>query len=342
MFRGKSNKVAFVAGVIASVMLLQGCSSPEASRESEPTGVNEAVAENKYNPKLSPVFNEPWPTNVTRQEMIETALYKTFAFMDQARVDNCPVNASIFISEKVLEEHIPIVENISTEMNLVFCEYLTEDITIVSGGYDFLKEVVEAENLPKDEFDGICGYELPRSSYTNTGCASQGVAWSGVPLSRRGLSRLNGDAVAIIPHEIFHLVQDSADPGQSGVNQGKGENFFRPVWWVEGGGEYMGRLIPRYFEIQDYAAGPLGESFSNLESFELWGENLAASNDHYYAGQIALEYLTASAGFSAVMETLVLMGGGAEFEVAFGKAFGISVASFYEKFSLMNDNLITN
>jgi hypothetical protein len=342
MFRGKSFKRPFLAGLVVAALLLQGCSSPEASPESASPKIEDTLAEYQYNPKPSPAFDEPWPTKVTREELIETALYKTFDFMDKARVENCSIKADVFISEKVREEHTPVVEQISSGMNLVFCDFLTDDITIVAGGYDFLKEVVEAENLPKDEFDGICGYELPRSSYTRTGCASQGVAWSGVPLSVRGLLKLDGDGVATISHEIFHLVQDSADPGQSGVNQGKGENFFRPVWWVEGGGEYMGRLIPRYFEIQDYAAGPLGESFSNLESFELWGENLAASNDHYYAGQIALEYLTASAGFSAVMETLALMGDGAEFEVAFGKAFGISVASFYEKFSLMNDNLITN
>lgn len=342
MFRGKSYKGKFVAALAVAAVLLQGCSSPEATPESVPPEAEETVLENNYNPRISQAFDEPWPTNVTRQEIIETALYKTFAFMDEVRVDSCPVNAKVFISEKVLEEHIPIVEKISIEMNLVFCDYLTEDITIVSGGYDFLKEVVEAENLPKDEFDGICGYELLRSRYTSTGCASQSVAWSGVPLSIRGLSRLNGDAVAIIPHEIFHLVQDSADPGQSGVNQGKAENFYRPVWWIEGGGEYMGRLTPRYFEIQDYAIGPVDSSFSNLESFEFWGESFTGSNDHYYAGQMALEYITASAGFGAVMETLVLLGGGAEFEVAFEKALGISVASFYEKFALMNDNLIAN
>lgn len=342
MFRGKSNKSLFLAGLAVTALLLQGCSSPEAAPESAAPENEDAIAEFQYNPKPSPAFDEPWPTKVTRQELIETALYRTFDFMDKVRSENCPLKADVFISEKVREEHIPVVEQISGEMSLVFCDYLTEDITVVAGGYDFLKEVVEAENLPKDEFDGICGYELLRSSYTRTGCASQGVAWSGVPLSVRGLLKLDGDGVSTVSHEIFHLVQDSADPGQSGVNQGKGENFYRPVWWVEGGGEFIGRLIPRYLGLQDYAIGPVAQSLSKLESFEFWGESVTDSNDHYYAGQIALEYLTASAGFDAVMETLVLMGGGAEFESAFEEVMGISVASFYEKFALLLESQITN
>lgn len=349
MSRGKLSKAKFIAGLVLTALLLQGCSSTGATSEEPSTEVQEAVVENIYNPKLSPAFNEPWPTNVTRQEMIETALYKSFEFMDQVRAESCPIKANVFFGDSVLDEHIQVIEQISSEMNLVFCDYLTEDITVIAGNYEFVKSTVSAEGLPMDEFGGICGYEIGLNEGLSRGCAYQGVAWVGPGLGtiRMGEVKTDPIAVAIVSHEIIHLVQDSADPGQSVEAQGSGRNLFRPVWWVEGGGEFFGHLIPRYLDLQDYryvtphdrAGGALLVSYlSDLQLFEEWRQQ-AFGLENYVTGQIALEYITANLGLEAIMNLLVLMGEGEEFESAFESAVGLSVQDFYDKFAIMYANL---
>ena len=342
-------KLKFWTALSVAVLLLQGCSSPGAIPEEASPEAEESVVENKYNPKLSPAFSELWPTNVTRQELIETSLYKSFEFMDKVRVESCPVKANVFFGDSVLDEHTPIIEQISSEMNLVFCDYLTDDITVIAGNYEFLKSTVSAEGLPMDEFGGICGYEIGLNEGLSRGCAYQGVAWVGPGLGtiRMGEVKTDPIAVAIVSHEIIHLVQDSADPGQSVEAQGSGQNLFRPVWWVEGGGEFFGHLIPRYLDIQDYRyvtphdrAGEalLVSYLSDLQLFEEWRQQ-AFGLENYVTGQIALEYITANVGLEAIMNLLVLMGEGEEFESAFESAVGLSVQDFYDKFAIMYANL---
>lgn len=349
MFWGKPSKGKVIAGLVVGALLLQGCSSSGTTPEESSTEEQESVVEIKYNPRLSPAFNEPWPTDVTRQEMIETALHNSFEFMDKVRVESCPVKANVFTSEGVLDEHIPIIEHISSEMNLVFCDYLTDDISVIAGDYSFVKSTVSGEGLPADEFGGICGYEIGVDQGLSRGCAYKGVAWVGSGLGTKRMGEVKTDpiAVAIVSHEIIHLVQDAADPGQSAGAEGFVGDFYRPVWWVEGGGEFFGHLIPRYLDLQDYryvtpndrAGDALLVSYlSDLKLFEEW-RNQAFGLENYVTGQIALEYITANVGLEAIMNLLVLMGEGEGFESAFESAVGITVQDFYDKFAVMFANL---
>lgn len=352
MFRGKSYKGPIVAGLLAAIILLQGCSSPEGTPEPEPTEIQEAVAENKYNPRLSSTFDEPWPTNVTRLELAETALFKSFKFLDEAALNACPVKTNVFINPDMLPGHIELIKSLSARITLVFCDYLNSDMTLVAGDYIFLKETVAVESLPSDEFGGICGYELIPRNFATTGCAYSGVAWVGVPFGtqRRGELISDRNAVAMVPHELFHIVQDTVDPGQAGISNESGQDLYRPVWWIEGGGEFLGRLLPRYFEVQDYGFAPLStdnygslpplEPYSDLKAFESWNSESFGSNGHYYAGQLALEYIAASAGLDSIMAILERLGQGATFDSAFESELGISVEDFYERFRVLHDNLI--
>jgi hypothetical protein len=349
MFLEKSSKVKLSACIGAIALLLQGCSSSDPTSEPAPTQVEEAIVESKYNPKISPAFAEPWPTNVTRQEMIETALFKSFEFMDEVKVESCPVSANVFIGESVLDEHVPLIHEISRQMNLVFCDYLREDIHIVSGGYDFLKTTLESESLPTDKFGGTCGYDISTNDDAGRACAYQGVAWVGKGLGTKRAGNLLTDetAVAGVAHETFHLVQDSLDPGPQSQIPGPDHPFYRPVWFIEGGGEYFGKLIPSYLRIQDYSVvTPTNRSgsflsvdyLSDLEGFEIWKRE-AGGLENYYAGQIAHEYIVASVGLNAIMQVLVRMGEGAGFESAFESAIGLTVSDFYDKFALLHANL---
>ena len=354
MFRGKSRRYWSIATFLVAALLLQGCSSGNENAAPEPT--ESAVAETllKYNPSLSSVFADAWPTDVTRQELVDTVLFKSFDYFDKAPADACSVKTDLFIFADTLPGHMEMIESLSSKVTLVFCEHLNSDMTLVAGDYNFLKEVVKAEGLPTDEFDGICGYELRPSNYTRTGCASKGVAWVGVPFGteRRGQLISDRHAVSMVSHELFHLVQDSIDPAQSGLNQESGQYLYRPVWWIEGGAEFLGRRMPRYLELQDYGTAPLPtdgygaqpplEPFSDLSAFENWDTGAVGANGHYYAGQIALEYIVANSGMEAVVELLVRLGEGKEFNPAFKKVMGISIADFYKKFKLLHDNIISS
>jgi hypothetical protein len=354
MFWGKSRKYWSTAIFLAATFLLQGCSAGAENVVPEPTDT--PVGENalKYSPSLAAVFGDPWPTNVTRQELVDTVLFKSFEFFDKAPDDACSVKTGLYIDADTLPGHFEIIKSLSSKVTNVFCDHLSSDMTLVAGDYNFLKATVKAEGLPADEFDGICGYELSPSNYTSTGCASKGVAWVGVPFGTERQGKLISDhhAVSMVSHELFHLVQDSIDPGQAGLNQPSGQNLFRPVWWIEGGGEFLGRLMPRYLELQDYGTPPLPtdsygsapplEPFSDLSAFENWDTGAVGANGHYYAGQIALEYIVANAGMEAVVDLLVRLGEGDEFKPAFKKVLGISVDDFYTKFKLLHDNIISN
>jgi hypothetical protein len=344
MGRGKSVGKFLAASSLAFVLFLQGCTT---------SGSTQALPEFKYNPQLSPAFDDPWPTAVTRQELIDTVLFKSFEFLDKAPAASCSVTTDLFMYPEALPGHIEMVNSLSSKLNSVFCDSLTSNLTLVAGDYNFLKATVKSEGLPADEFEGICGYELSPSNYTRTGCASKGVAWVGVPFGTELRGKLISDrhAVAMVGHELFHLVQDSIDPGQSGLNQESGENLYRPVWWVEGGGEFMGRLLARHLGAQDYGTAPLPtdgygappplEPYSNLSAFENWNDGAVGANGHYYSGQIALEYMVANAGMDAVIDLLVRLGAGEEFNSAFEQVFGISVPDFYKKFTLLHDHIIS-
>lgn len=354
MYRGNARKYWPLTLLVAATVLLQGCSfgSMDAVPETESNEIPAAENLLKYNPSLSPAFAEPWPTDVTRQELVDTALHKSFTFFAGSKAESCSVKTDVYITKDTLPGHVEIVDTVANTMNLLFCEHLESDLTLVAGDYLFLKQTVASEKLPKDEFDGICGYELDPSQYNRTGCASKGVAWAGVPFgtSRRGTLITERHAVSLVAHELFHLVQDSIDPGQSGHHGGSGKDFYRPVWWIEGGGEFVGRLIPRYLEVQDYGFAPLPsdsygampplEPFSDLSSFENWDTGPVGSNGHYYAGQLALEYIVASKGMEPVITLLMRLGDGESFNPAFEEVIGISVEDFYKKFAELHDNLI--
>lgn len=348
MFRGKPSKGHLIAGLLVT-LLLQGCSSPVSDSNSVPSDVEEAEEDYKYNPKLSPVFDEPWPTDVTRQELIETALYKSFDYMDKIRIEKCPIKGDLFIDDTVIPEHVPVIEKLTFETTSVFCNYLTTDFSVIAGGYEFVKDVVASEGLPSDEFGGVCGYSISPNQDSGRACAVLGVAWIGKGLGtkRRGTLITDEHAVATVTHELFHLVHDSIDPGPASQSPPPGHPFYRPIWLTEGGGEFFGRLLPRYFDLQEYggftptdrSGGFLEVSYlSDLSGLEI-RRTEAGGSENYYSGQIALEYIAASVGMENLMGVWVRMGQGEKFEIAFKKAVGLSIPEFYEKFATMHDNL---
>jgi len=348
MFRGKQSSKQLTLVLIAASLILSGCSGEASSPSPSVPETLEQEIGSKYALKVAPVFSEPWPTQVTRQEMIETALAKGFEYLDTLPLKECRTQPKIFIGETILQEHHELINGISIRMNQIFCDYLTEDFTVIAGGYDYVEQVIREESLPSDEFGGVCGYPIAPGNDAGRACAVNGVAWIGKTIGTKRMGKLMTDetAVSVVAHEIFHVVHDAIDPGPASQSPPPGDPFYRPVWLIEGGGEFFGRFIPKYLDLQDYGtftpsdrsgAALRVDYLSDLSRLELRAPG--GGPDNYYSGQVALEYITASVGMEALLDVWVRMGKGKQFEDAFEGALGITVADFYGKFRQMHDNL---
>ena len=303
---------------------------------------------NDYLPKMSEKFNTPWPTDVSREELVNSALYNAFTFFDSNRSADCKVSASVHSGESVLEEHKPLLEKVSNEMVLTFCNYLKNDFDVIGGSYDFVEETISNKKINTNFYRGC---QRPENEWAMA-CVHDNVAWVGISLgsTHQGKSFVEERRLTIAAHEIFHLIHHQIDPDPAGEVPPR-DHFrlpFRPMWLVEGGGEFFGRLMPYYFGmIGNYSTwvptdrSGMFVSKEYLSTLELMEERESAADGfgNYYSGNIAMEYLVASIGMKSVLDIWVNMGEGQSFEKAFKNASGIELAEFYDKFKEMHNNL---
>lgn len=333
-----------------AIVVLSGCAS---TADSEPASVSDnpspapagANSGGQFSPIYSSAFDDPWPTDITRDELVETALFRLFSDLDELQREECAIRPVIFTSDPLLPEHEYLIKEISTGMINSYCDYLTQDITVVAGSYDYLKQVMAEEELPGDEFGGNCGFNL-QQDYASA-CAGWGVAWTGISLG----SKRNGEAfieerrLTIAAHELFHIVHDQINPeGDPGLGSCRTYDCTGPVWFFEGAGEFMGRAMTQYLGLQNYATFvPTDRSglymdakyLSDLEFLTDWG-NRAGSTENYYSGQIAIEYMIANRGLYNVLKIWELMAEGEYFPNAFSQTMGLSLEQFYDKFEAVH------
>lgn len=345
---------------LASAFLLAACASPETG----PVAVNEeiVVAENssdveepqsaslptpRWKPEASAEFDSPWPADVTYDELINTAMYRSNEFFDQASVPGCSIPYRLHMGEPMADVHKPMVEELVVNTTELFCDYLDSELIVIAGWYDYVLEVMAENEYPADQYGGVCGY-LVEQDYA-TACASKGVAWIGINWGgkRRGEVVTEGRRITIAAHEIFHLIHDGLDPAAAGQSPPPGTPNFRPVWFIEGGGEFFGRMIADYLGLYPYdrftptdRSGSFLEVtyLSDLEFLEV-SQLQAFGTENYFSGQRAMEYMIASKGVGAVLNVWENLGQGMDFYEAFEAAMGITLAEFYEKFRVMHSNL---
>jgi hypothetical protein len=344
-------RIRKVATFVAAVLILSGCASSSGNPEQSPNADGDspaptAVQVSPYSPELSPKFSTPWPTDVTRQELVNSALFESFEFLESKKATDCEVKANIFSGEPLLEEHKPVLENLTNRLVLTFCEYLVEDFYVIGGSYDFVEQTITEEGIPGNFYKGC---RRPENE-TASACVHDLVAWIGIGLGsqRRGEVIIEERRLTIAAHEIFHVVHDQIDPDPGGQSPPRGNEFFRPVWLIEGAGEFFGRLMPYFFDmISSYGTfvptdrGGMFLSKEYLGDLELMEvrQNNAFGTENYYSGQIAMEYIIASIGMESLLDIWVQMGNGQKFDDAFSVSTGLSTQEFYDKFRVMHGNL---
>jgi hypothetical protein len=329
------------ASIAVFALLITGCAS---ATPIEPAQSSEPVAtEEQQQPQASPKFSDPWPTQVNNYELKSTALFQTYKFFDEIRKPDCGIGYKLHLGEHFLDVHKPLVDDLTRSITEIFCDYLKQPLIIIGGSNDFVMQTVAENSYPSDEFGGICGYKVEDDS--GAACAFYGVAWIGK--SWGTLPKPEGQRATLAAHEIFHLVHDGLDPDSASQSNPPGHPFFRPVWFIEGAGEYFGSSVASYLELNPYGTGAPtdinGEFLdvaylSDLEGLEIRGER-AFGNENYFSGKRAIEYMIASKGVEAVLDIWVKMGGGMNFYDAFENAMGLSLSDFYAKFAEMHSQL---
>lgn len=288
---------------------------------------------------------------VSREELIETALYKLFRDLDQIRNKDCEVRPLIFTSDPFLDEHLPLLETIAEGMVQSFCDYLTDDIPVIAGRYDYLKEVLASEGLPTDDYGGNCGNEVIQDFAS--GCAAFGSVWTGIQLGslRDGEPFIEDRRLTIAAHEIMHNIHDQINPrGEPGLGSCRGAVNFSctgPVWLYEGAGEFFGRAMTQYLGLQNYATFVpndrngyylAGEYLSDLD-FLTTRRNKAFGVENYYSGQIVMELLIANKGLIPVLGIWENLDRGLPFPEAFSESIGLELEAFYELFATYHNRI---
>jgi hypothetical protein len=337
--------------VFAGVFALAGCASPVAPESTD--GATEGVVEENVEtsealqapeaeefpqPQISAAFDSPWPTGFTRRELADTALAKTYAFLDTRSDTGADQFLSIVYQDTVLEVHQEWSTDLATVTIDGFSDYLDEEILLVAGTEgDFFAETLAGTDRPL-----MPGFEQCCSSGI-IGIAHKGSSWASLPKDFTREYPPIAPHMAIIPHELFHNVQDSLDKGPAGQTLPPGNPLYRPVWLIEGSAEYMGLALVSYRGYHEYWGNHFNTSVADAAAEDLGlsrYEIYEGSIDPYNYGGLATEYIIASLGVGPLLDVFRYAGEGSSFEEAFEKAIGLSVEEFYEAFDTMNVELL--
>ena len=333
--------------VLAGVFALAGCASPSAMESSDGNAAEsvdagaelqeiEPTPEVETEPEISPAFESPWPSGFTRRELADTALAKTYAFIEQrdpAASDDLLIMVS---QDTVVDFHQELGAELAELTVETFADYFDEQVFLALGtDIDFLITELEERDRP---------FNPQAIQPTGIVCVAYlGSAWVSWPGAfTRGQLPADQNLTACVPHELFHIAQDTLDPWPASQTYPPGHQFYRAFWLIEGSAQFMGHAIVSYLGYQEYwgnhfslGAGDLSRERPRLREFESYESSFGG----YNWGQLATEYIIASVGVEPLMDIWKYAGEGASFEDAFEQAIGLSVEEFYEVFDIMNEEM---
>lgn len=150
--------------LFAATFLLVGCTAPNsvsqieieeapvtvAESESE-TSSSPALPGTRWKPEVSPKFDSPWPTDITIDELINTALYRSNEFFDEVRVPDCVVPYRLHLGDPMLDVHKPMVEDLVLNTTELFCDYLDSELIVIGGSYDYVLEVMAEKSISRGQ-----------------------------------------------------------------------------------------------------------------------------------------------------------------------------------------------
>lgn len=335
-----------ILGVLALASLLAGCvggeppTAPIVDETPESLEVPQESPEPEPAPVVSEAFTTPWPSGFTRRELADSALAKTYEFLERREQGSGDQYLTMVFQDTVLEFHREWISDLATLAADAFSDSLDEDLLLVLGTEGaFLVETLDARGR-----ELVPGFEMCCFS-GDTGVAYLGTAWISSPsyFTTEGLPI--APFVAPTPHDFFHLIQDSLDKGPASQVYPPGNPLYRPLWFTEGTAEFMGYALVSYRGYHPYWGNHFIARASDAARDDLLlsrHEEMKTpkSDDPYHYGQLATEYIVASVGVEPLMRVWELLGQGASFDDAFEEALGISVQDFYAAYDDMIENMV--
>jgi hypothetical protein len=131
--------LVFALALAASIMLAS-CASPanppgpEDSAVEEPSEVEEVTDHREPRmPQASAVFDSPWPTDFLRQELSDTALAKTNAYIDDRVAVAGPASVEMVFQETIDEWHWGWTTDLAKLSVQTFSDYPVPDPLFIIG-----------------------------------------------------------------------------------------------------------------------------------------------------------------------------------------------------------------
>lgn len=309
----------------AAAFFLVGCGTPtidtDLTQGARP--VQEVIVAVEMAENIS-TFTEPWPETFSRKQLGYSLLEVTEQYFENNYTEECSWSAS-----RVSESPVDIgkdLDLILEEYTNTFCDKLQLDPLMLTGSYPFAKEILANTDRQTDEFGGVCGGMA--SPNGNAGCALFHNVW----VRDMGQDMMMG----IAAHELFHIVQDSVNPGRPVWNTPPGSDGFIPMWFIEGSAVTYQAAVIDHLDLGDYFMYDRGSSMllrypkTNIDMTLI---EQGWSGEVYVVGQFATEYLIANVGFEPMLDIITSVGEGATFEESFEMHVGMSLDSFYDKMS---------
>ena len=292
--------------------------------------------------KVDPVFDSPWPTEITRKQLIDSALAKAFQYFDEKATSDQPSNLTIYFEDTFPEEHHEWVLDMAKVSASFPSDFTDHQFNLMVGEPSWVYEVIEREGF-WTEPEGHCGGLTPDGAVG--GCASRGAVSANYGETvGSGELDWSGTLPSIVPHEMYHSVQDVLDPNPMGQISRVGEPTHRPLWFWEGGAEFFGYAVGDYVGVASYYVSPwewwyylpnpeLGlEIFSERDKF-------AVPPEGYWMGQIATEYIVANVGVEGMLRISQGLSEDLTWEESFEFGTGLSLEEFYPLFNRAYQNI---
>ena len=292
--------------------------------------------------EVDPVFDSPWPTEITRKQLIDSALAKAFEYFNEKTISGQPANLTIYFEDTFPEEHHWWVKQMAAVSASFPSDFTDHQFSLMVGDPSWVYEVIEREGF-WTEPEGHCGGLTPDGGVG--GCASRGTVSANYGETvGSGELDWSGTLPSIVPHEMFHSVQDVMDPKPMGQIRRVGGPTHRPLWFWEGGAEFFGYAVGDYAGVASYYVSPwewwyyLPNPELGLESFAV-RDKFAVPPEGYWMGQIATEYIVANVGVEGMLRISQGLSDDLSWEEAFEFGTGLPLAEFYLLFDQAYQNI---
>ena len=169
----------FVGSSLSALFLLAACTSPAGTYSEEviasgegpgqfsddirliDRGLQEGRSKHAGWPapdsyKVDPAFDLPWPTEITRKQLIDSALSRAFEYFDEKSTSAQPSNLTIYFEDTFPEEHHQWVEDMAKVSASFPSDFTDHQFNLMVGEPSWVYGVIEREGF-WTEPEGHCG-----------------------------------------------------------------------------------------------------------------------------------------------------------------------------------------